>query len=290
MRSILLAFTILVAIVVPSQAAAGKLDARIESLSWLSGEWKRTGLPDGDSGHEYWRVEGTTLIGTGSTHRKGRAPFMEQLRIEVNEEEVFYVADTPGNKAPIRFKIVEQTDNAAAFENPEHDFPNRISYRREEDRLYAEISGSGRSIKFEFERATKDDSVRHISLEEQPMHNLINWFEIPAADFERALRFYSGVLRVTSEVVEMGGTRMGMLPGDGKIVTGAIVHGEGYEPGARGTLIYLAGGDDLSPMLDRVKEAGGTVVVPKTEISPEFGFFAIFIDSEGNKVGMHSPH
>jgi predicted enzyme related to lactoylglutathione lyase len=54
-------------------------------------------------------------------------------------------------------------------------------------------------------------------------------------------------------------------------------------------MIYLNGGDDLSGMLSKVEEAGGSVVVPKTQITPEIGFFAIFMDPEGNKVAMHSP-
>jgi predicted enzyme related to lactoylglutathione lyase len=81
---------------------------------------------------------------------------------------------------------------------------------------------------------------------------------------------------------------MGMLSTDHTAVGGAIVHGDGGSPSTNGTLVYLNGGDDLSPMLGRVEEAGGTVVVPKTEIGNDFGFFAHFIDTEGNKVGLHS--
>jgi predicted enzyme related to lactoylglutathione lyase len=52
--------------------------------------------------------------------------------------------------------------------------------------------------------------------------------------------------------------------------------------------IYLNGGDDLSVMLGRVEPAGGKVIFPKTLISEDNGFFAIFADTEGNAVGLWS--
>jgi predicted enzyme related to lactoylglutathione lyase len=116
----------------------------------------------------------------------------------------------------------------------------------------------------------------------------LNWFEIPAADFDRARRFYEAVLGITIEPMVMGQTTMGMLSSDPEAVGGAIVHGEGATPSQSGTTVYLNAGDDLAPMLARVAQAGGTVVVPKTEIGNDFGYFALFVDSEGNKVGLHS--
>ena len=120
------------------------------------------------------------------------------------------------------------------------------------------------------------------------MRNMINWFEIPAADFNRAAGFYKNVLNVHIEETEMFGTRMGFLPSDGIAVSGAIVQGEGYVPSADGVLIYLDGGEDLQHTLDRVETNGGRVLAPKTQISPEVGFFAIFLDTEGNKLALHS--
>jgi hypothetical protein len=86
----------------------------------------------------------------------------------------------------------------------------------------------------------------------------------------------------------MGPVTMGMLSSDPTGVGGAIVHAEGATPSQQGTLVYLNGQDDLAPMLARVAQFGGTVVVPKTEIGNDFGFFAHFIDTEGNKIGLHS--
>lgn len=116
----------------------------------------------------------------------------------------------------------------------------------------------------------------------------LNWFEIPVADFPRARAFYEAVLGRTIEPMTMGPSTMGMLASDPNAVGGAIVHGEGAKPSSQGTLVYLNGGDDLAPMLARVEGAGGSVAVPKTEIGNGFGFFAHFIDTEGNKVGLHS--
>jgi predicted enzyme related to lactoylglutathione lyase len=81
---------------------------------------------------------------------------------------------------------------------------------------------------------------------------------------------------------------MGMLSTDQNAVGGAIVHGGGVTPSTEGTTVYLNGGDDLAPILSRVEPAGGSIAVPKTEIGNDFGFFALFIDTEGNKVGLHS--
>jgi uncharacterized protein len=120
------------------------------------------------------------------------------------------------------------------------------------------------------------------------MANALNWFEIPVTNFVRARRFYEAVLDITIEPMAMGPTTMGMLSSDPNGVGGAIVHAEGATPSKDGTLVYLNGGDDLAPMLARVAKAGGSVAVPKTEIGNDFGFFAHFVDTEGNKVGLHS--
>jgi uncharacterized protein len=120
------------------------------------------------------------------------------------------------------------------------------------------------------------------------MANALNWFEIPVTDFARAKRFYEKVLGIAVEPMVMGPLTMGMLSSDPNAVGGAIVQGDGSVPSASGTLVYLNGGDDLAPLLARVEAAGGSVVVPKTEIGNDFGFFAHFLDTEGNKVGLHS--
>ncbi len=118
--------------------------------------------------------------------------------------------------------------------------------------------------------------------------NLISIVEIPVADFQRAVTFYRALLGVEIEAVDMEGTQLGVLPGEGNAVSVVLIKGEGYEPAAAGALVYLDGGEDLQAVLDKVEPNGGQVVVPKTEIDPETGFFAHFTDTEGNRLGLHS--
>jgi predicted enzyme related to lactoylglutathione lyase len=117
----------------------------------------------------------------------------------------------------------------------------------------------------------------------------VNWFEIPVADFERARVFYSTIFDYDMPQQEMGGNLMGFMPFDmGKGVGGAIIRSGDLRPGADGIVVYLNGGDDLSPILDRVAAAGGQVTVPKTHINDEIGYYAMFIDTEGNRLALHS--
>lgn len=292
MRTILLLACTVAGLFGMPAAAEDDVGPRLEPLAWLVGQWNRTGLPDGQSGYERWQSDGAGYSGVGVRLRGAQVAFEERLRIEADDGGVFYIAAVPGNPAPVRFRLTEQTQNAVAFENPNHDFPKRIAYRVDGDRLEALISADGREIRFGFERAAdRDVHPTPTPTDTRPaMRHMINWFEIPATDFDRALRFYSTVLDAALEPMEMEGAKMGMLPSDGENVSGAIVQGEDYIPGTHGALVYLSGGQDLSPMLARVTVAGGRVIVPKTQISPEFGYFALFIDSEGNRVGLHSPN
>ncbi len=119
--------------------------------------------------------------------------------------------------------------------------------------------------------------------------NSLSWFEIPAIDFARAKAFYSAIFDFEMPEMPMGPTTMGFFLHDReKGVGGAIVVGDGTLPATSGTLVYLAAGRDLSTVLSRIEAAGGTILVPKTPIAPEMGYFATFRDSEGNRVGLHS--
>lgn len=122
------------------------------------------------------------------------------------------------------------------------------------------------------------------------MENLINWFEIPATNFKRAVSFYKTILGVEIQETEMFGTKMGFFPSDGRNVTGAVVQGEDYNPSTDGVVAYLNGGDDLQLVLDRIEPNNGKTIIPKTQISPEMGYFAMFIDTEGNKMAVHSKN
>ena len=115
----------------------------------------------------------------------------------------------------------------------------------------------------------------------------VNWFEIPALNLERAARFYDEIYDIKMSTSEMNGFSMAFFPTKNGI-GGAIVAGPGCIPGETGTLLYLNGGDDLNQVLNKIENAGGRVVMGKTLINDEAGYFAIFIDTEGNKLALHS--
>ncbi|MCX6148662.1 MAG: VOC family protein [Candidatus Kapabacteria bacterium] len=121
------------------------------------------------------------------------------------------------------------------------------------------------------------------------MKNSINWFEIPVKNFDKAKSFYEAIFGVELHLMEAMGMKSAFFPADMENggIGGCIIQGEGYEPSTQGTLVYLNGGDDLSISLSKVEAAGGKIVLPKTPIGPN-GFMAYFIDTEGNKVGLHS--
>ena len=118
--------------------------------------------------------------------------------------------------------------------------------------------------------------------------NVAVWFEIPAADFDRAVGFYEKIFDTQLRREKFGPAEMAVFPYDGNAVSGCVMAGAGYKPGAEGCLVYLSAKTDLDGPLSRVKAAGGKVATPKTALPPGMGFFAHFVDSEGNRVGLHS--
>jgi uncharacterized protein len=122
------------------------------------------------------------------------------------------------------------------------------------------------------------------------MKNTINWFELPVVDFDRGKKFYESILDVKIEDSMMGPWRMGFFPMDGNQgVGGALVHGEGYEPSDKGAVVYLNADGVIDAVIGRIEKAGGKVVMPRTNVTPEIGDIAMFIDTEGNKVALHTP-
>ncbi len=123
------------------------------------------------------------------------------------------------------------------------------------------------------------------------MENAISWFEIPATDIDRAQKFYETVFEIQMQPMDFGNTKMRMFPIDDpmKGIGGTIIDSSGFhKPSATdGPLIYLNGNPNLQIFLDRVEAAGGKIMVPKTEISPEYGYMGIFLDTEGNRIALH---
>ncbi len=116
---------------------------------------------------------------------------------------------------------------------------------------------------------------------------MLSWFEIPVLDMVRAVAFYSRVFSIEMEVTENGEHAMAYFPCPGEGTGGALVKGPGSVPSGTGTIVYLNAGDDLADGLMQIEDAGGRVIMGKTALG-EAGFFALFIDTEGNKLALHS--
>ncbi|PCE64198.1 glyoxalase [Sediminicola luteus] len=122
------------------------------------------------------------------------------------------------------------------------------------------------------------------------MNNYIAIVEIPVTDTDRAREFYEKVMGLTLEQHKMPGMEMALFPYENQQVAIVLLKSEGYRPTAEGTTIYLNTGKDLQPILDRASKLGGQILTPKTAHADGSGFFALFLDSEGNRIGLHATH
>ncbi|HPD66115.1 MAG TPA: VOC family protein [Bacteroidia bacterium] len=123
-------------------------------------------------------------------------------------------------------------------------------------------------------------------------HNMVGWFEIPVSDMDRAIGFYSKVFDISLEKQEFGEEMMAFFPWFEQ-QTGAggslNYHPAFYKPSENGVLIYFTTpSGNLDEDLKRVEEAGGKVLIPKKLISEDIGYMAVFLDSEGNRIALHS--
>ncbi len=118
---------------------------------------------------------------------------------------------------------------------------------------------------------------------------MVGWFEIPVEDMDRAKSFYETVFKVEISIHDFGGMLMGWFPDRGEVpgAQGTLIKQDTYVPSQEGTLVYFMS-DDVQNELDRVEAAGGKIYQAKTQISPEHGYMAAFIDSEGNRIALHS--
>lgn len=121
-------------------------------------------------------------------------------------------------------------------------------------------------------------------------HNMVGWFEIPVTNIERAKTFYDTVFGIEINIQDFGGTLMGWFPfAEGKLgASGSLIQNDAYTPSEnKGVLIYFSS-EDINTEINRVEAAGGKIVKAKTQISPDIGYMALFIDSEGNRIALHS--
>ncbi|MBD79302.1 MAG: glyoxalase [Crocinitomicaceae bacterium] len=121
--------------------------------------------------------------------------------------------------------------------------------------------------------------------------NVVTWFEIPVNDMDRAVGFYQNILDVELNLNDMGPNKMAWFPWSQGAPgsAGTLIKGEGYAPSAEGSVVYFSCEPDLQESLDKVESNGGKVLVPKMGIG-EFGFIAQIMDTEGNRVALHSSN
>ncbi|QQS28762.1 MAG: VOC family protein [Sphingobacteriales bacterium] len=120
------------------------------------------------------------------------------------------------------------------------------------------------------------------------MNLVISWFEIPTYSLDRAAAFYSHVLNTPVEPTLFGGMRMAFFPNEPDIVSGALIEHPDAVPSPYGTTVYFYRPDDFDETLYRVVEAGGQILMPRTKVSEDVGSVAYFLDTEGNKVALHT--
>lgn len=121
--------------------------------------------------------------------------------------------------------------------------------------------------------------------------NSLNWFEIPALDITRATKFYETIFDMQmNDMGEMMGMKMAGFPGEngnGK-ASGALVEGPMHKPSMDGCVIYLNANPAMDDVVARIEPAGGKLLMPKTSIGENIGYMAFFVDSEGNRMALHS--
>ena len=114
----------------------------MDKLLWIVDNWVSVNDSPGVKSYEEWvKISDDLYEGSSRTEKDGKVTFSEKLKIENTPEGIFYVADVKHNTAPVRFKLTEVNDTLAVFENPEHDFPKKITYSLEEGNLHAWIVG-----------------------------------------------------------------------------------------------------------------------------------------------------
>jgi predicted enzyme related to lactoylglutathione lyase len=122
--------------------------------------------------------------------------------------------------------------------------------------------------------------------------NVVNWFEIPVLDTERAKKFYETLFEIEMPSTKMNGMEMIFFPMDPQMnsgkVSGALVKGEHMVPSKAGILIYLNANPSIQAIEDRIEPAGGKVVQPKMLIDEKIGYLTFFIDTEGNRLALHA--
>lgn len=148
MRSLLIPLIVLIVITCSSKKPT------VEPFHWMAGNWQKVDADSSSQSVEVWQIESDKLmIGYGLTTANLDTLFYEQLKIVVEGDAFYYIADV--GQGVVRFKLVASTPESWTFENPEHDFPKRIIYQKSGEKMLAFTEAEGVSIPFEFERVKK---------------------------------------------------------------------------------------------------------------------------------------
>jgi predicted enzyme related to lactoylglutathione lyase len=121
--------------------------------------------------------------------------------------------------------------------------------------------------------------------------NVVGWFEVPVTDMDRAIKFYETVFDFKIQKQNLGDIIMGWFPyADLPGSPGSLVyHKDFYKPSPDGVLIYFtAQSGDLNNELAKVESAGGKILQQKKLIAEDIGYMGLFIDTEGNRIAIHS--
>lgn len=121
---------------------------------------------------------------------------------------------------------------------------------------------------------------------QETVTSTITWFEIPAGDFSRAVRFYETILSAPL-VHEAAWPNLAIFPYQKPGISGAIAYGDDLKPAENGVIIYLNCDGKFDAVLNRVEGAGGVIVESKNHL-PGVGWVAQIRDSEGNRIGLHA--
>lgn len=136
-----------------AQAFAQPSSNDFNKLNWLEGKWIRTNVKPGKNASEMWKkISGTEWKGKGVTLKGTDTLFVEKLKLIAKDGNIYYVADVPENKSEVLFKFTELTDYGFVCENQKHDFPKKILYQLNGNKIKAVISGDGKSVEFLFEK------------------------------------------------------------------------------------------------------------------------------------------
>lgn len=126
---------------------------KFKKLAWLTGTWNRTNAGAGKAGYETWsKVSDIKLIGKGVSLEGKKVVFVENLEFIAVGNDIFYTVVITGEKKPVYFKLTALSNDGFTCENPQHDFPKKITYQRNGNTVKAVISGNGQSVDYIFVR------------------------------------------------------------------------------------------------------------------------------------------